>query len=573
MENNYSVGGLTFDTSAGSFVIASATASSLTLNGGVTNNSTHAQVLNVPVVLGGAATLAAGSAGLVLEQPVSGSGALTTAGSGTTTLLGVNTYTGNTTIAGGSLLIGGQLNSGTYAGIITNAGTLNYNSSSNQVLSGDISGTGGITVNATNGGVLTLGSGATSPMTYTGPTIVDGGELQLNFANAGNSYGIAASSGLIINNGASVVLMNDNSLAGANSAVGSVPVTINAGGVLTGSATVDGGAGASAHIRGLLTLKGGTLANGGTGAQPQWGTWNLDDVVVVNGGTNTSTMSALDMIPTQAGGTIFSVTNGGTASGVDLNVTGTLINGTGLPDTGIILNGNGTMVLSGANTYAGTTTVSNGTLIVNGSLAAGAVTVNGGAFGGTGTANGAVTVNAGGKLTPGTAAVGTLTVNNNLTLAGNVLIKLNKNLSPAPSNDVVNVSGTLAYGGTLTVTNIGSALVAGDNFRVFKAGGTGSVSVSGNAGSGLAFSFADGVVSVASTGPSGPGTITNSISGNSLNLTWPAGQGWRLEAQTNNLSAGLSATGWGTVSGTTDGSYSVTIDPAKPTVFYRLVNP
>jgi autotransporter-associated beta strand protein len=214
-----------------------------------------------------------------------------------------------------------------------------------------------------------------------------------------------------------------------------VPVTINAGGVLTGSDTADGGVGASAHIRGLLTLNGGTLANGGTGAQPQWGTWNLDDGVVVNGGTNTSTMSALDMIPTQAGATIFSVTNGGTASGVDLDVTGTLINGTASPDTGIILNGNGTMVLSGANTYAGTTTVNNGTLRLDGSLATGAVAVNGGAFGGTGTANGAVTVNAGGKLTPGTAAVGTLSVNNNLTLAGNVLIKLNKGLAPAQSND------------------------------------------------------------------------------------------------------------------------------------------
>jgi hypothetical protein len=78
---------------------------------------------------------------------------------------------------------------------------------------------------------------------------------------------------------------------------------------------------------------------------------------------------------------------------------------------------------------------------------------------------------------------------------------------------------------------------------------------------------------VVSTGPSGPGTITNNISGNSLNLAWPAGQGWRLEAQTNSLSTGLNPTGWGTVSGTADGSYSVTIDPAKPTVFYRLVYP
>jgi hypothetical protein len=68
-------------------------------------------------------------------------------------------------------------------------------------------------------------------------------------------------------------------------------------------------------------------------------------------------------------------------------------------------------------------------------------------------------------------------------------------------------------------------------------------------------------------------TITNSIVGNTLQLSWPAGQGWRLESQTNSLSVGLSATGWGTVSEAADGGYSITIDPAKPSVFYRLVNP
>ncbi|HEX9047860.1 MAG TPA: hypothetical protein VF988_12610 [Verrucomicrobiae bacterium] len=39
------------------------------------------------------------------------------------------------------------------------------------------------------------------------------------------------------------------------------------------------------------------------------------------------------------------------------------------------------------------------------------------------------------------------------------------------------------------------------------------------------------------------------------------------------LTGGLSSSGWSTVSGTTDGSYGVVIDPAKPTVFYRLVYP
>jgi hypothetical protein len=78
-----------------------------------------------------------------------------------------------------------------------------------------------------------------------------------------------------------------------------------------------------------------------------------------------------------------------------------------------------------------------------------------------------------------------------------------------------------------------------------------------------------------SGGPSGPGYLTNQISGTSLTLTWPSGQGWRLVGQTNSLSVGLTPNGWSTVSGpgVNDGSATFTIDPTRPTVFYRLVSP
>jgi hypothetical protein len=84
-----------------------------------------------------------------------------------------------------------------------------------------------------------------------------------------------------------------------------------------------------------------------------------------------------------------------------------------------------------------------------------------------------------------------------------------------------------------------------------------------------------GTLTVNGTGPSGPGTITNSVSGNTLTLTWPAGQGWRLVGQTNNLSTGLkpNPSAWFTVPGGTDGSISITINHTNPTVFYRLIAP
>jgi len=63
-----------------------------------------------------------------------------------------------------------------------------------------------------------------------------------------------------------------------------------------------------------------------------------------------------------------------------------------------------------------------------------------------------------------------------------------------------------------------------------------------------------------------PATITNMLNGNELVLTWPNGQGWQLQAQTNTTGLGTS---WSTISGATS-PFTNTIAPANPTVFYRL---
>ena len=139
---------------------------------------------------------------------------------------------------------------------------------------------------------------------------------------------------------------------------------------------------------------------------------------------------------------------------------------------GFIFNGGqdgpGRLILGGTNTYTGPTTVNAGTLLVNGSTAAAsAVSVGSGStLSGTGTIGGPVTVATGGLLSPGTS-IGTLTVSNNLTFAGDLLIEVNKSL--APSNDMVSVSGTLTNTGvgTVQVLNMGAPLVAGDSFKIF----------------------------------------------------------------------------------------------------------
>jgi hypothetical protein len=112
--------------------------------------------------------------------------------------------------------------------------------------------------------------------------------------------------------------------------------------------------------------------------------------------------------------------------------------------------------------------VSNGTLLVSGALGSSAVTVrNGATLGGSGVIGGAATVANGGTLSPG-ASLGTLTISNNLVLAGHLFIEVNK--SATPNSDRVVVGGTLtnAGTGTLTVANLGATgFVAGDRFVVF----------------------------------------------------------------------------------------------------------
>lgn len=69
-----------------------------------------------------------------------------------------------------------------------------------------------------------------------------------------------------------------------------------------------------------------------------------------------------------------------------------------------------------------------------------------------------------------------------------------------------------------------------------------------------------------------PTNIVFAVSGNSLNLSWPADHlGWKLQAQTNSLTSGL-GTNWVTIPGSdTMTSTNITINPANESVFYRLI--
>lgn len=241
------------------------------------------------------------------------------------------------------------------------------------------------------------------------------------------------------------------------------------------------------------------------------------------------------------GGTISSVASGSrtfTFQGTgDTAVTGVIENGVAI--VGLVKEDDGLLTLAGLNTYSGTTTVSNGTLAVNGQIGPGPVTVAGGSLGGSGTVAAPVTVHPAGALSPGTSIV-TLTINNDLTLAGNLLIEVNKALSPAQSNDTVAVSGTLNNigTGTVLVSNLGPALAVGDTFFLFNKpmAGAGALTVTGG---GVVWNnnlAVNGSISVASTVVPQPSISSVAVDGANLIFSGSggsAGAGYHVLASTN----------------------------------------
>ena len=204
-------------------------------------------------------------------------------------------------------------------------------------------------------------------------------------------------------------------------------------------------------------------------------------------------------------------------------------------------------------------------------------------------------VNNGGTLSPGDAGIaGKTTVTGNYSAASTANLSIDLNGATAASAftnsgafyDNVAVSGSATLGGNLIVRTNGSyAPSATTTFTIFtgsSVSGTfvnlsgGKITVSGStntfnvlitATSVILTNFsASGVVT-----PPAPATITNSYNGTTLTLNWPAGQGWRLQAQTNGLGTGLT-TNWSNVTGATP-PYNTPPNSANGSVFYRLVWP
>ncbi|EAM1731948.1 fibronectin-binding autotransporter adhesin ShdA [Salmonella enterica] len=382
-----------------------------------------------------------------LENILSGSGSLVKTGTGELTLSGDNSYSGGTTITGGTLTADHADSLG--SGDIDNSGVLKVGEGD---LENTLSGSGSLVKTGT--GELTLSGGND----YSGGTTIIGGTLTADHADSLGSGDIDNSGVLQVGEGEL-----KNTLFGSGSLVktGTGELTLNGDNDYSGGTTIDDGVliadnadslgtGAVAN-NGVLQVGEGELKNtlSGTGSLVKIGTGEL----TLNGDNDYSGGTTI------TGGTLIAASVNVLGSG-DIDNSGVLQVGEGeLKNTlfgsgSLVKTGTGELTLSGDNTYSGGTTISGGTLI-----AANVNALGSGDIDNSGTlildANGAfelanVTTHSG--ATTALAAGSTLDAGQFTQEDGSTLsIDLG-----AATDDAVITADSVALGGTLNVTGIGS---------------------------------------------------------------------------------------------------------------------
>jgi fibronectin-binding autotransporter adhesin len=510
------------------------------------------------------------------------SGGATAFGGGTSTV-GYLTGSGNLALTGGTLAMAGELRVGgsdqngsqyaatgavTVANATLSVGSLtvaraNYLDNS---ISGTVTLNSGGTLISTNDATLQFAGAGRGKLALNGGNFIVGPTatrwLMVGYYDSGAGELDITNGTLFLENGTSLKLCRNGNTGGnvVNQVGGNVTFYSDAGVTIGGGGNLDLNFAGVASSTNTYNLNGGTLtvpriiATSDTGN----GTFNF------NGGTLKSAASGTTFMQ---GLTRANVRNFGVkidTAGLNVTIGQALqhsaISGDSATDGGLTKNGAGTLTLGNTNTYTGTTTINTGTLALgsaasiansrNISVASGAVldvsAVTGGfalgaaqTLSGSGSVNGVVTNN--GTIAPGASGTtGTLTLSNSPVLNGVTLIKVNRN-NGAPLNDQINLpSSAITYGGTLTVSNIGASLTAGDSFQIFFAAnynGTFATLNLPSLGTGLAWNtnaLTNGVLSVIATvGPQFSGLNQTSDGNFHFAGTGAAGVTYELDAVTN----------------------------------------
>ena len=411
---------------------------------------------------------------------------------------GTNTLQGALTVTGG----GGGLAVQSDSGLITlnNIGTdtanrtLIFQGSANGVVNGNITdASGGATVTKNGAGTWTL-SGSNS---FTGITTINVGILQANHANALSTTNIVFGGGTLQYTGSSAG--QDWSARFKNSTAGAIALDTNGQNVtLAGVIDSTNTAGLTKSGSGTLTLSATNTFSGVTTVSS--GTLKLNNnVAIQNSAFNPSGAGVLDL--SSANTPTFGGLSGSGNYTAPANVTGITLNPVsgsvtysgnldGAIGMSLTKTGAGTQILSGSNTYTGTTTINGGTLQANHSsaLGAGNITFGGGTLQYTSVTSG-LDWAARFKNSPGAVALDTN--GQSVTLAGAI--------------DSSNVGGlTKAGAGTLTLSGsnsyTGPTLISTGTLQITDGAFLPSASSITNSGA-LLFNLA------------GSGTYGNAISG------------------------------------------------------------
>jgi len=531
---------------------------------------------------------------LVVPNTIHGSGPVNFDGTGSVAITGASDYTGSTLISAGVLNLQSSTGLGATSSetTVANGGqlyiTANVDVEEALTLNGSgPDGSGGLRKGGagltTDNGAVTLASDSTIG--------VDGGAT-LMLSNA-----VTGAAALTVNGGGTLVLNMANTYSGGTTlSVGIIDV--NASGALgTGKVTAQSSGGVARFVLG----DGVTITNPFVAIDVSPAT--ATGFIMVNDNTNgtVTTVSGpleFDSSPLNGGNFV-----GPNSSGY-LNITGPITNTV----TGVIASRNGLVRFSGGGDYTtfnlnqGTTSLgANNGLCPNAALAlagSAAATFDLNGFNQTlaGLSDGAAFQE---LVTNSAASPSTLTLNLSASstysgvIAGNVALIKNGSANLLLAGTNTYTGNTTVNGGTLEIAQpslaanstvtVASGAVLQLDFAVTNT--VAGVVLNGvhqalgvyNSTTSPAYITGAGSLLVVISVATNPTNLVATVNGNNLKLSWPANYiGWRLLMQTNNLAKGISSNtnDWGTVSGSANtNQVNLTIDPSKPTEFYRMVYP
>ena len=480
---------------------------------------------------------------------------LTKTGANTLTLSGSNSFTGNTAVAAGVLALGdaNALSGSTFAG---GAGTLSFGSltaatfgglgSANNLALTNGSGSavsltvGGNNSSSTNAGIIS-GSGSLTKVgtgnltlsgsnSFSGNTTISSGILTITTTNGLPGY--ATSGKYSVANGATLAVANTgftdanitNMIYGTtNFAAGSaIGIDIISGSVRVLSPiitnTAQGALGLTKTGLGILTITNAQTYTGTTTIAA--GTLQLGNSINLAAASLSTNSTIVD------NGTLNIYRNNQVTQGTDFS--GAAISGTG----GITMTGGsgaGTLTLTAANTYTGTTLINGGKITITGNGTLGATNSSVSIYstldlgGLTRTNSGGFTISVGGVFTNGTLIADTYNLNGG-TIAGNLGAGA---ITVATGATTLGSAGRFNGASSLNITSAQLSLGGNESVNAFTIsygalGGTGTLTAATyalNGGSILA-NLGAGAITVASGTTTLNGTAAaNSVKINSGGLT------------------------------------------------------